>query len=448
MRIVGSLLALATGLSAAACGSVNTNGGDDVDAAAGAPDAALNGSVAITTNTRCMTECVNPGQGQRDVVVFVNGPDGELKDSGVSGTDGTLDLDVTAGDSITAVYVNADQGARITTYYGVKPGDHLRFGDDFQVSPTSNYIGDMTIGFPAVAGVNYYQIYTPCGSFTVSPPSLSGVTSFYDNCVSGPMVISAVAYDVNGDPIAFSRQTGINFTSGGVSNVSGWTTASTIHAAVSGLQDIQQVQMVLVALEGRQFRFNVSTGGTPVGGAFAADLRFAAIGDAILGETLYLRSAQLGPQIRLDTLTPTATEYTPDEMDLPWLGDLIANPAAREVTWVQTDGGTYDGAVAELRYSHFPPGLPQQNIDYFLIIPPGVERVPLPEFPASVAAHEFLEGDSFSSDPYMYLMDYGADDGYDDTRARPESQLDQILFGGGDLAAISPFKLAASVGLN
>src|SRR5688500_1219063 len=91
------------------------------------PDAVPTGPITVTTHARENTSTPGPSAG---IEVYVITADGTLADTATTAADGTATVDVTFGDSVTAVYP-ASNGADLITVVQVEPGDSLTFGDQF-----------------------------------------------------------------------------------------------------------------------------------------------------------------------------------------------------------------------------------------------------------------------------------------------------------------------------
>ncbi|MCA9675306.1 MAG: hypothetical protein KC464_09750 [Myxococcales bacterium] len=424
MENLGTLLAIAA-LSCAACGEVQQfadAGGDDttIDASTApdaAPDAVQQGSVSVTTLTRCCNDM--PDQPKPGVDVFVTGPDGAPGDRGQSNAAGQLTLDVTAGDSVTGLYLMAPNGNELITYMGVKPGDSFTFGEKFSTAQ-GNPIGDFTVSWPNLgANINSYSIRYPCGGTGTGNTTLQATFTEYDSCHVSPMDILFMAYDTNGTLVRWGLLNDVNFVAGGSAALGAWQSPGSIQLSVSGLPSVvTQVQIQAQGmLNGGNSSFYASASGAPVNGGLSQTQPWTTGGDGIMAIALLGRNGNFGFQEFIKSLPATSTTVSfASPPLLPWLGQTVTNSASGQVDWIQ-DGelgpGDADATVFILSWNDG-----NTTHRWNVVAPPGIRELRLPRLPAQLAQYAPPSGVNINVNGG--ILQLSADDGYDDFRARPE----------------------------
>jgi hypothetical protein len=416
MRIVGSILAIGLLAASWGCGKVtpfvDAAGDDDVQTI----DATTAGTVTVTTMTRC-APCLNPGQPQRDVDVFVVSPTGEVGDSARTDASGNATLDVRTGDTVTALYL--DQGdVDLVTFVAVAPGDHLTFGDEFTAGkPTP--LGSMTVNWPSVLNATSYRVYYPCGQ--TGSDQLTTTIFEYTECHAQPMALGFVATDSAGTLIG-SGDTSANFVANGTAALGSWELPVNMTVTATGIPDfVTQAEMDVVTLLNGQFAYSDYIQGAPSGGTFGTTFPFPTWNSELRGAAVFGRNG-FGQQIRLDSMTAGATSYTGEQVGLPWLGEALASASAGQLTWITDGGGDYDLGVVNVSWNRSPPDGGQESYSWTLFIPPGVDQLTFPELPAALAGYAPNSGD-FLSSPQVFYIDFAELDGYAAVRAEPEWRL-------------------------
>jgi hypothetical protein len=406
-------MTLALALVAGACGKVNTfhdAGGDDDDTVVDANTAT---TLTVTTYSRTGMRAIVSGV---DVVVVA--ADGTVRDQGITDADGHATLDARNGDSVTAVYREVG-GAEIVTYLGAKPGDELSFGRDGSASEPAD--ATMNVTWPDV-GANQYRIYHPCGStFEYAPSDLTAVIERKPSCAVDTFDLFLVAFDTNGVLIRSGKIAATTFVNLESRALPQWQNPTAFTLSAVGLPDVvtgaelQATPMV----NGRQ-SYSVRANGTPTDGAFSQTLPWGATGGPVVAIGLFRRNGGFGQQGMLEPIAANATQWqAQNAVTLPWIGQVIANAAARQITWISEGEGTYDATVVFADWERTETDGGIVNTRWFFIGPPELTSIEIPELPGTLAQYAPRDTDSIEQQQVV-LFDVVADDGYEAIRARPE----------------------------
>jgi hypothetical protein len=414
-------IAISLAALTAACGSVtpfdDAGTGDDVDADT-TVDAATEGTINVTTMTRCCTDI--PGQPEPGVRVVVTNPDGTPGDSGVTSSAGEIELDVTVGASVTAIYENpSGNGAnQLITYTDIEPGDSFTFGEQFEA--TSTELGTMNVSLPSLANVDHYRVHYPCGTSYIYPPDLSTVITERASCHVAPMDLLFVAYDSNYDPIRWGLLPDVPFSPGGSTSLNVWQNMTQINLALTSLpEDVSQASLQAAATFNNDTTFSTGIEGVPTNGMLSGSAPWASGGDRIQLVAQYAGPG-IGFQQSLSQVAGTETNVTIDDpVLLPWLGNVIASPLARQVTWIQDGEGGGDSTVLFLRWPQLLDVWGGSSSHQWIIISPvgGTVRV-IPDLGPDGA--EYMPPVESNVSVNGGIVDLSADESYDTYRARPE----------------------------
>ena len=325
--LLGSLLWIA------ACGSVDTP--VTVDAAeVPSPDASLRGEVSITVLD---TQTAAPLDGRH--VLFLEA-DGTLAADEVVDVDGHAAAEVGPGATVVLIYeLDAEAGA--VYYFGVNPGDALRFGG-------YNGVGTATLAltFPTRAGADDYDVLGSCAGGTVfagtvvAPPI--ALTNLH--CAPGDTLDVVVRARDAGNIVATLAVTDETFaptlTIGGT-----YRTPQAFAADVTGLPAaVTDVSATMAAEVGVIDITGVSTSVAPVNGtASFASASFDDIPGSRLRSSLSLSRADLGPLTVYDNRAFDGTSATIAADDLaPWASGPVQDYATGTLAWSEIGGGSAD----------------------------------------------------------------------------------------------------------
>lgn len=420
----------------AACGEVAGSpdaAGDDDEIDASTIDADPSGTAEITTLTRCCNAV--PDAPEAGVRVIVTLPDGTIGDSVLTDANGEASVTVLPGSTVTAIYIdpNGTGANQLVSYTGVEPGDTLTFGEKFNAASTT--LGSMTASWPTVAGATGYRVFTPCGSSSVSAPTTSVMFTESDSCHVQPMDLLFVANDAAG-PIRWGLAPNVTFSPGGSTNLITWQAMNSITLSVVDMpSDVTQVEFGASAVLNNRTTFSASISGTPSGGMLSGTQPWTTGGDAVQTQAFFGRET-FGIQQVIERIASTSTTATLDGSNLlPWLSTATASGATREVTWETEGTVSGDGMVVFLRWPQSMMFGGSSQHEWILVAAPSAAPFALPnlgpdgaDFDVPAAATPTVNGG---------VLDLGADDGYDDYRARPEWEVtleDDGIFASGRIA--------------
>jgi hypothetical protein len=392
----------------------------------GAVDANPAGDVTVSTRARCCT--VAPGTPVAAVSIVVVQPDGTLGVGGVTNASGTLTLHgVLPGASITAIYPpDVNQDIAIATTIGVKPGDHLTYGDGYYTIPTTGTAGTMTVNVPVLAAATSYGVYTPCGYFSNAAGTWSTTVTQSATCQVPTGAMAAVAYDGTGAIIASAYLPAANFANDAVVDLPAWTTntAGNVTTSVSGLlADVNSVQLASYAVLDVNIQLGQSTYPTLAGGAASYAVTLPSALPRTYGYGEFYRPS-LDHQFSLKAAAVGGTTVTLTPPTVPWLtsGVLTFDAALGTASWQQT-AGTYDAAVLRIGWSR--PDMATPPVTHFynwnVIVPPGVTSFDFGHVPAALAGYVPIATDAVAS-TNVKLIDLSTTTGYDALRQIPEWQ--------------------------
>ncbi len=411
--IASGLFACVTG-----CGDDGVHHLPDAPAADDAGiDAPVAGTVNITTNVRCCD--LAPGTAQAGVRVIVTGRNNAVGATAMTDAQGKASVAVHAGDSVTAVYPEdvPNLRTRLTTIAGVKPGDNLTFGDAYWVPPATGVDGQLNVSWPAVTGANYYEVYTPCGSYFAGSATTTATIPLSAYCQTATAPIVFVAHDNNGLIVATSYLPAAPFTPGTLPAIT-WTPVTPSYAvSVSGL-DAAINQVYLSSGVTFPSQITIANGDYPTITAGAGTLSFAIPAGAqrAYGSMDLRRNGTRGRQTYMKAGAASAAFAAPT---MPWLTGLAASPGDVQAVWLQT-AGTYDAATLRFNWSHSV-AVETHYFDWNVILPPGVTSLNIGTPPAELAPYLPATTDDLGSD--LVLVDLASATGYDALRALPEGRI-------------------------
>jgi len=427
----------ATLFAAVGCSSEETftDAGLELDATATdasiAIDANPPGEVTVTTFTRYFDGVPAPVVRAGVTVVAIQ-PDGTVADTGTSDASGNVTLSgVLPGATVSAIYAD-ENDQDLVTFLGVKPGDHLRFGEhasDFAPIDQSGAATTATINFANPAGTTYQTwAVGPCGANSVYYNATSITLPQYDGCQTDPaeIVLQQVG-TTNSQPVrqitlpaqAFADNQVIDLTA------TAWGPVDTFTFGMHGLDDA----ITNVGVEVRsvfQGSPTYAAYGSPevTAGAATEAVAVPPNADSVISEIQMSRSGNLGDQSLYQTRPGTASSSTVDVdvQNIPWLGEVVGSAAAQLALWPQVGVQPYDGGILSMYWSRYvPDGGEGGTYAYFswnVIIPPGFVGYQWDSVPAALADYVPATDDNVSVD--VAIVDLADADGYDDLRGEPE----------------------------
>ncbi|MCE9577867.1 MAG: hypothetical protein K8W52_32330 [Deltaproteobacteria bacterium] len=378
-------------------------------------DATVSGAVTVTTRSRCCTDAV--GTLIAGVPVIAVQPDGTALPTVTTDASGVAALTgVQLGATITAIY-DTTEGPDLVTVVGVKPGDHLEFGEKF--TPTTTGVeGTMTLTFPD-NGAYYFQAFTPCGAPGITGPATQLTLFQYTYCQTPTADILLVAYDTSFNVIASARLHATPYTNDITASVSAWTPGITLTPTLTGLTaDTTYVSMVANSIADTVY-YNDNVYPDYATGTASAPIQLPAGTDRIALSVSESRTGDVGSHVEGRSLAPAATTAAIASNQLPWLGQTTVSGAGSVAQWIQVGTGAYDGAVAYANWSRFD-ATADTTVYYSwtLVLPPGISSYSWAGAPAALADYLPGLGDSVNGD--VILVDLTDATGYDGLRAAPE----------------------------
>ena len=369
-----------------------------------APDAPTHGMVRVKVYDPANTGAVVTGV----PVVFVEA-DGTQVGHPVTDPDGVVTADVHAGASATVV-ITTTSGTQMSTLLGLKPGDDIIFGPR---NGDSTEAGTFTVSFQTYSGAASYVVYGPCGS--TSTAGASATLDMATRCKQDTMDVLVVAMDVNGNPIAALQKTGVAFTAGGSTSVTGtyqfvsqFTASYTdVPAAVTSMNFSRAVP--------DDYGYSSFNSGTPSSGTFSASVP-GPQGATALVTTNVSNNATGGQQTIAQQIQGNALTYGMDVGTtlLPWVGqpslDLAAHKLVIPIDNAGTSGDAPDVFFGQAAYDR---GVaPNQQHFSWLVIGATPGDVTLPTLPPEVGDVMPKPTDS-ALQPLAALAESDALSGYD-----------------------------------
>jgi len=376
--------------------------------------------------TLTITNLGVPAPGVR--VYFVNADDSLVLSVKTDAT-GTAKVVMAAGGSVTALnpFDEVVQGGKIDTdelrtFAGVKPGDHL------VLTRTATDFVTFKLNATAAPGANAYDVFTTCGTATISPggggggsgsPDPGGFLSL-ENC-HGAADVAIVASDINSETT--TRLKGLYHPNATVVD------EGTVDLTADTYQDLLDVTFTYMNAPNTSFSVLHSPllahGGL---GPFSIDVNdgVGTFHEPDVSATRAVVDTTLFATSRHEVIDwgPFTTAYVLDMNNL-LLPEVIAgpsfNPTTGKVSWTEAaQGATPDLTVAAIRVRRSEPVLRRWHWEIVAPYRPGEVRYP--RLPADVFDWTPIVGDGLTADPVTSAKVPG---GYDAARAHVFDILDR-----------------------
>lgn len=416
------LLSLAfCSLLGAACGSVK----ETPDAST--IDADQSGTATVKTEAALFGAAVGSAAGTIDVVSML--PNNTLLETIKTDASGAGSIKVYPGGSVTAVYRRpGDTGAEMITYLGVKPNDTLTFGSrNFSTAGITNTnLGNQTYEWTVQAtGATNHCAATSCSASCVTAPAANTAFAEFLSCNRTPMDVLYVARNAMGQATHYSYRANVTFTAGSTVSTTFWTPVINATVNITGVPaEVTNLfgNWATVLNNADERTLASSFSGNPTGGAFTNTFGFHATGDRTVARVQFQRMGSFDVVTLIDGFAPNSTTQTVASPQLtPWLQGSLASAPLRTINWnaVSTPASVTDGTVVLAQWNHTVGGM-TQFYRWYLIVPPGVSAITLPDLPAPLnnvlpASEDFLSSQ-------VRLFDVPAT-GYDAVRALPSRNL-------------------------
>lgn len=354
------------------------------------PDAAIDadpgGVATVVTQTALAGGTIGARAG--DIEIVSNLPDLSVLADTRTDANGDGTIRVSPGGSVTAIYQhNADGGADLITWLGVKPGDTLTFGNQQPVfSGPGVLLGEQTYTWPPVPGADTYIINTSCGGVSV-PPNITAISiSEVNSCHHEPMDVLFRATMNSTNLLGFGFLSNVAFRAGQTVALDAWTTeVPTATVRFGGLHpEISSVsgEFATVIDDSNLFPFN-SYSFTWRGSGTAETFPWHPTGDRTVGAVFFERDGFSLMTLR-DSLPADALVQNVGSPDLPpWVqGSVNVSAALHTATWFLFQDGppVYYAQVLHLTWNH-EILVTSHPFQWHVILPPGLMSVTLPTLP-------------------------------------------------------------------
>ncbi|MCW5809280.1 MAG: hypothetical protein KIT31_43400 [Deltaproteobacteria bacterium] len=351
-------------------------------------------------------------------VVFLN-PDGTVASDATTDSAGRAEARVLPGASVTAVWI---QGTRtlVGTIVDVKPGDDLAIG--FTRRDGSDN-GNFAVTFPALMGTEFYEIYTPCGSFGAMPGTT--MVPLRNNCRRPTFDVYVVAFR-NGFASNYAEVQNVSLAAGAVTVPDVWRTTSSFSATYTNVPaEIAEIRTE--RMSGSRNGFTVGGSGTPMNGL----LSVFANNVATAGARAIVRSSLIRNDNALQTISQrvvgNAVNYTLDVgmQVAPWLTNVSFDLETRTIA--PNVEGVLPSTVyaADLQFSR------DQLSFEWIVLAPTPAPIVLPTMPARVAQVNPLPTDSVGA-AVAVVVDVSSIKSWDEARAAGAFDLIDVGIQGDD----------------
>lgn len=400
--------------AAAGCGKVRLPDSARTDGG-GEADAAVPGPVTV----RVLSFDGRQAPLARVPVGFFDG-DGVHQATVDTDDDGVATSDLAAGGSVVA-FLGAAGPAGVAAQtaraiLGVDPGDEIVIGG--QPGLTGNPVNAMTVELPAVAGATpQYELYTSCGSYGGGSPSI--MINFYAACDTETFSFAAVA--TGDDGRQYLREEDVaTVPNGAYPATATWQAMPTrpfLFTGLPGEAGVVDARVIGVRTGDHQLDATLGNDGQAVmedmitlrperiPGYDATMVRSEVRAEQpSLGYTAFFRS--LGPD--------DSTDLDVGAVMLPWLAPVTFESATRTFRTGLIGDQEFDATLLTVDASINDGEVFRETI-WFVIAPPGLEEVVLPEVPDDLAA-DYVLPDPDNVDAYGQIVESDQVEGYSAAR--------------------------------
>jgi len=405
-------IALALCLTAAAgCGKVKLpGGGENPEADAGAPDATSIGPVTVTVLS--FDGLRSPVEGM-DVGFF--GPDGTHEQTVATGADGVASSDLESGGAVVVFRTPPPAGAASSIAYlvlAVKPGDDIVVGGEPFLS------GDavtMTVTLPVVTGTSFYELDTSCGKFTSGTQVVT--VTFGERCDPDTFSFLATA---SGDAgrVYLREEDAPVIASGNYDAMGSWQMMPTRPFLFTAIPpEADSINIGVYAVRAGEDQMDSSLGRDA---ATVSEDMLTLRPERVPGYDATMVWTEVRPdQGALGAFDIVRWLGPDDETDLdlgaamlPWMSPIVYESGSRSLSWQVIGDQDYDASYLTMNQNIN--GETFREATWFIMAPPGIEQIVMPELPAAKA-------DWFLSDPqfvnvYGQIVESNQVEGYDGAR--------------------------------
>lgn len=420
----------------AACGGAG-NAQNDAAALDGVMiDAPPPTDVEVTTYVRCCG--LPPLTAQAGVTVVAIQPNSDVVVA-VSDAAGHATLhDIQANATVYAGYPESDAATtNLVTMFGVKPGDHLVFGEKYAgLWDAHGTAGTLTVNLPAYPGADSYRVTTGCSSIAGASPISVPIVA---RCQTPTSTFASIAYDFE-TPIATSYATNVPYTPGTTHDAGPWIPLTPINVSITGFADVTTNVDFDVGSVGTAASDGTFGREVPTKGAITSTLSAPRSAPAIFLDAMPERAfGDTSTHEFIVRLAPDAITGQLVDPGIPSIGGVTGD--ATTMSWSQTPGA-YDEASVPLSWIRVDADSTRHTFVWTVILPSGVTSFEkYPTLPAELDPFVMRPADvpdSFSG-AYITLVDFTEAADYDGARTLPEWALTYPLNAAtaGDVAGVA-----------
>jgi hypothetical protein len=397
-------------------------------------DAALTANINVVTRAHVLNSM--PGSTAPMTVVYSSLPNATVQNTTMTDANGSGTIAVYPGGSVTAVYPhNVDGGYDFASYYGVKDGDTLTFGQPTTLTSPST-VETVTLSWTPVSTPSFYEIFTPCGYYgEVLPPATTAVVTLNDNCAAAPAQFMIEEFPTTGSDY-FSYGALSTVTSGSsaslamsafVVNPSTTTLTGSLTGLPSEIATASCSAQTIATNTGTSFASYTCPSVNVTGSAATLVDDFNPGDGHTLVETSLRRTGSYQNMIVYDGEPANVTSWAVTTPNLPpWMNVIGSSAPDGKVAWFTlptTGTSAANGIVVRLRWSHvITMGGPSVPFTWTVVLPPDVTSFTVPTLPMDFAIAQPMATDSFTTNVEYFLIPSLAA-GYDSFRSVPERDL-------------------------
>jgi hypothetical protein len=390
-------------VAAAGCGKVRlpdsarTDGGGDADAA-------VPGPVTVTVLSFDGRQAPLAG-----VPVGFFDAAGAHQATVETDADGVATSDLLAGGGVVAFLGSAGPagaGTQIArAVLAVAPGDQIVIGGE--PGRTGNLVNAMTVNLPAVAGATTYQLNTSCGTYSAATTAIT--IEFYPSCDTDTFSFVAVTSGDAGRQ--YLREENVATVPNGTYDaMASWQMMPTRPFLFTGLPgEAATVEAHVVAVRTGDHQLDLALNGDsqPV----AEDMitlrpeRIPSYDATLVWSRVQPEQPALGWTTISRWLGPDdSTDLDVGDLMLPWIGPVSFESASRTFRTTLVGDQEFDAALLTLVAS-VNDGEVFREISWFVVAPPGLEEVVLPEVPAAQSDYVLPDPDNVYADAQIVESD-------------------------------------------
>jgi hypothetical protein len=420
MRITSILLGAFLAIGAAACGKVSLPGssgdgdGGSGDGDGGGSDAAGPGPVTVTVLS--FDGRRTPVEGAQ-VAFFA--ASGEHQATVDTDDEGRATSDLAPGGAVVAFGGDVPTGSAslaVRAVLGVEPGDQIVIGGEPYQG--GSLAAEMTITLPVLTGAASYIVYTPCGTFS-SGNNVVPLT-FYQSCDVDSFAYVALASGDAGPSFAEEDEAAV-IPGGNYDATATWQMTPTRPFRFTGVPD--EALSVEVGVSGvrtgdQQLDLFLTRDEAPAGEEMLTlrPERIPGYDETLIYGLVRAEQPSLGTfQFTRWMGADDSTDTDLADVMLPWMGPVALDTASRSLRWRIVGAGEYDATYVTVN-ANINDGDTFLETTWFVVAPPGIEEIVLPELPAELS--EYYLPDPENVYAYGQIVESSEVEGYAGARQR------------------------------